>query len=47
MQKELIAFVLESELKLKPDARTWLSTENLESAFGAFKQLEGQQSKGG
>ncbi len=47
MQKELVAFVLESELKLKPDTRTWLSTENLESAFGAFKQLEGQQSNGG
>ena len=47
MQKELIAFLLESELKLKPDTRTWLWTENLKSAFGAFKQLEGKQSKGG
>ena len=45
--ENLVAFVLESEQKLQPGERSWLSTENLESSFGAFKQLEGQQSKGG
>jgi hypothetical protein len=45
--EKLVAFVLESEQKLRPGERAWLSTENLESSFGAFKQLEGQQSKGG
>lgn len=45
--ERLVAFVLESEQKLRPGERAWLSTENLESSFGAFKQLEGQQSKGG
>lgn len=45
--EKLVAFVLESEQKLQPGERAWLSTENLESSFGAFKQLEGQQSKGG
>ncbi len=29
------------------EERVWLSTENLESPFGVFKQLEGQHSKGG
>jgi len=43
----LIAFVRESESSLGADERVWLSTENLESSFGAFKRLEGQHSKGG
>ncbi len=47
ISEKLIEFVLESERKLRTGERAWLSTENLESSFGAFKQLEGQQSKGG
>lgn len=43
----LIEFVLANESKLATRDRAWLSTENMESSFGAFKQLEGQQSKGG
>jgi hypothetical protein len=44
---QLVAFVEESEAELAPGERAWLSTENLESAFGVFKRLEGQHSKGG
>lgn len=47
MGQQLAAFVLETELQLAPDERTWLLTDNLESSFGAFKRLEGQHSKGG
>lgn len=47
MCKELVTFVLREESKLNHDERTWISTENLESAFGQFKRLEGQHSKGG
>jgi hypothetical protein len=47
MAAELVRFVRESEAELNPGERAWLSTENLESFFGAFKQLEGQHSKGG
>ena len=47
MASKLLAFVTASAAQLKPNERTWLSTENLESSFGAFKQLEGQSSKGG
>lgn len=43
----LIGFVEESEQKLEPGERAWLSTEILESLFGRFKRLEGQHSKGG
>lgn len=43
----LIEFVQSNESKLAPGQRAWLSTENLESSFGGYKQLEGQQSKGG
>lgn len=47
MASELIEFVKESEAELGDGERAWLSTENLESSFGRFKQLEGQHSKGG
>ena len=47
MASALIAFVRKSESALSAGARTWLSTENLESSFGMFKRLEGQHSKGG
>ena len=47
LKETLIEFVHENESKLPVGERAWLSTENLESSFGAFKQLEGQQSKGG
>ncbi len=47
MASKLIAFVEESERQLVEGERTWLSTENLESLFGRYKQLEGQHSKGG
>ena len=43
----LVQFIKESECKVPPDERTWLSTEILESLFGRFKQLERQHSKGG
>lgn len=47
MATKLVEFVRESESQLKPNERAWLSTENLESSFGQYKQLEGQHSKGG
>jgi hypothetical protein len=47
MASKLIAFVEASESKLSEGDRAWLSTENLESLFGQYKRLEGQQSKGG
>ena len=47
MASKLIEFVKESEAELGDGERSWLSTENLESSFGRFKQLEGQHSKGG
>ena len=43
----LLAFVRQSEGKLAEGQRLPLSTEILESAFGLFKQLERQHSKGG
>ena len=47
METKLVEFVRQSESDLKAGEWAWLSTENLESSFGQFKQLEGQQSKGG
>lgn len=47
MCKELVAVVEADESKLSQGERTWQSTENLESAFGQYKRLEGQHSKGG
>lgn len=47
MASRLVAFVKESENLLPDGDRAWLSTENLESLFGQYKQLEGQHSKGG
>lgn len=43
----LVAFVRSSAAPLSAGQRLPLSTEILESAFGLFKQLEGQHSKGG
>lgn len=43
----LVEFVQQSEQKLEPSQRAWLSTEIIESLFGRFKQLEGQHSKSG
>ena len=47
MITKLTNFVAESELQLAEGMRLPLSTEILESAFGLFKGLEKQQSKGG
>lgn len=47
MGDKLIEFIKTSESELGPGERAWQSTENLESAFGSFKRLEGQHSKGG
>jgi hypothetical protein len=47
MRDRLLEFVKTSEAELEPGERAWQSTENLESAFGLFKRLEGQHSKGG
>lgn len=44
---KLVTFVDAAESKLPAGDRAWLSTENLESLFGQYKQLEGQHSKGG
>jgi hypothetical protein len=47
MAATLVKFVREQASHLEDGERAWLSTENLESCFGAFKCLEGQHSKGG
>ena len=47
MYESLIEFVLASENQLAAGERGWLSTEILESAFGLYKAMEGQHSKGG
>jgi transposase len=47
MAHSLIEFVSSSESQLAAGERGWLSTEILESAFGMYKSLEGQHSKGG
>ena len=47
LARRLIDFVRESEQQLRPGERLPLSTEILESAFGLYKQLEGQHSKSG
>jgi hypothetical protein len=47
MAQTLIEFVSSSESKLAAGERGWLSTEILESAFGMYKSVEGQHSKGG
>ena len=44
---QLLEFVRQSEAKLAEGQRLPLSTEILESAFGLYKQLERQHSKGG
>ena len=44
---QLLTFVRQSEEKLAEGTRLPMSTEILESAFGLFKQLERQHSKGG
>ena len=45
--RRLIEFVRDAEQHLHAGERLPLSTEILESAFGLYKQLEGQQSKSG
>lgn len=47
MARTLIDFVSSAEAQLAEGERGWLSTEILESAFGLYKTLEGQHSKGG
>ena len=47
LRDRLVNFVLESESALQPGERLPLSTQLLESVFGQYKQLEGQQSKSG
>lgn len=47
MARTLIDFVSNAEAQLAEGERGWLSTEILESAFGLYKTLEGQHSKGG
>lgn len=47
ISERLINFVHESEQLLKDGERLPMSTEILESSFGLYKQLEGQQSKSG
>ena len=47
MAQTLIDFVSIAEAQLAEGERGWLSTEILESAFGLYKTLEGQHSKGG
>lgn len=47
MAQTLIDFVSSAEAQLAEGERGWLSTEILESAFGLYKALEGQHSKGG
>ena len=51
MSEELLArtvkFLKEQEQNLAGDERLPMSTEIVESAFGKYKQLEGQHSKGG
>lgn len=47
LSARLIRFVHESEQLLKDGERLPMSTEILESSFGLYQQLEGQQSKSG
>lgn len=47
MSEQLVQFVLDAESDLKEGERGLLSSEILESAFGLYKALEGQHSKGG
>lgn len=47
MAERLVDYVESIEAELKSGQRVWVLTDNLESSFGAFKQLEGQHSKSG
>ncbi len=47
LARRLIDFVHDAEQQLRADERLPMSTEILESAFGLYKQLEGQHSKSG
>lgn len=47
MRDDMLDYCEGLESDLKPDERVWTLTDNLESIFGGFKQLENQQSKGG
>ena len=47
LAQRLIGFVQDAEAQLREGERLPISTEILESSFGLYKQLEGQQAKGG
>lgn len=47
LRDRLVKFIAESETTLKPGERLPMSTQILESLFGQYKQIEGQQSKSG
>jgi len=47
MRDDMLSYCQELESDLKPGERVWTLTDNHESIFGGFKQLERQQSKGG
>ena len=47
MSTRLFEFIESIESELAEGQRVWVLTDNLESSFGAFKQLEGQHSKSG
>ncbi|MCA9212012.1 MAG: hypothetical protein KDB27_03025 [Planctomycetales bacterium] len=47
MRDDMLAYCRDLESDLEPGERVWTLTDNLESIFGGFKQLERQQSKGG
>lgn len=47
MASRLFDYVTSIEAELRDGQRVWVLTDNLESSFGAFKQLEGQHSKSG
>ena len=47
MRSEVLNYCRNIESDLDTNERVWTLTDNLESIFGGFKQLERQQSKGG
>jgi hypothetical protein len=47
IRDELVSFVAEEELKVRPDERLPGSSEVIESAFGKFKRIEQDQAKSG
>ena len=47
MREDMLSYCRNLESDLQPGERVWTLTDNHESIFGGFKQLERQQSKGG